>query len=110
MSETRCSKCGQWMPGTFADRAKAALQEKRSRGEYCGGQVPYGYKRDVDDTVTVDLHEQHIIRKVQELTRSGVTYRTIIDVLEVDGHKTRAGKKFQPGQIARMVHSPAILG
>ena len=113
MSETadRCFKCGQWMPGTFAKRAKAALQAKRSRGEYCGGKVPYGYMTSLNEKqILPNPVEQVIVRKVQELARSGVTYRTIIDVLEVDGHKSRAGKKFQPGQVARMVHSPAVLG
>ena len=118
MSETadRCFKCGQWMPGTFAKRAKAALQAKRSRGEYCGGKVPYGYltgymtSLNEKQQILPNPVEQVVVRKVQELARSGVTYRTIADVLEVDGHKTRAGKKFQPGQIARIVHSPAVLG
>jgi len=99
------------MPGTFTERAKAVLQLKRSRGEYCGGQVPYGLMTSLNGKqVLPNPVEQVVVRKVQELARSGVTYRTIADVLEVDGHVTRAGKKFLPGQISRMVHSPVVLG
>ena len=90
---------------------KEALRLKRSRGEYCGGKVPYGYMRTQDGkNVFPDPEELRIMHKIQELARSGVTYRTIADVLEVDGDLTRDGKKFQPGQIARMVHSPVVLG
>ncbi len=109
--ESRCSQCGQWMPGTLAERAKIALQLKRSRGEYCGGQVPYGSTLSLDHKqILPNPVEQVVVRKVQELARDGVTYRTIADVLEVDGYTTRIGKKFRPGQIFRMVHSPAVLG
>ena len=93
----------------ISTRVKASLSSKRSRGEYCGGRPPYGYVRAGDDLVPHPI-EQTMLCRVQELARSGVTYRTIIEVLEVEGYKTRDGKKFQPGQIARMVHAPVVLG
>src|SRR6266404_1896559 len=81
---------------------KAALQDKRRRGEYCGGAVPYGYRVSAEDTLMPAEQERQIIQRIQALAAQGVTYRTIIQVLTVDGQFTRSGKPFQPGQISRI--------
>jgi len=74
---------------------KAVFAEKRRLGKFCGGHVPYGYRRTDDDYLVPDPAEQAVLTRIRELRATGVTYQTIADVLNVDGFKTRNGKPFE---------------
>jgi site-specific DNA recombinase len=89
-----------------SERTKAALGRKRERGEFCGGEPPYGYKR-VDEKLIPALEEQAVIRKILRLRKKGYSIRRIVKCLAEDGHLNRRGNHFQPTQVARILQREA---
>jgi site-specific DNA recombinase len=99
-------------------RTKAALAVKRGRGEYTGGDAPYGYRlegtpvpRVVKGKPRVSLEggryvpvpeEQATIALAREL-RQGRTLRAVAAELQARGIVSRTGRPFAAIQIARMI-------
>ena len=75
----------------IAERTSAAMQHKKSRGEYVG-TVPFGYQLD-DDGVTLneDENEQEIISMIRELREQGYSLRKIAGELDRQGIPTKQG-------------------
>jgi DNA invertase Pin-like site-specific DNA recombinase len=84
-------------------RTRAALAEKRSRGERIGA-VPYGF-RVADDGVHLEAHaaEQDVIATVRQLAGQGLSQRAIVASLAADGITGRTGAPLQQTQVARML-------
>ncbi len=87
-------------------RTKAALQEKKSRGERVGA-IPYGCKL-ADDGRHLEpaWFEQDVIALVRSLRISGLTYRAIVEYLNRTNVNSRTGNRWQLKQIQRMIMSP----
>jgi DNA invertase Pin-like site-specific DNA recombinase len=83
-------------------RTKAALREKRAKGERCG-EIPYG-KTLADDGVKLDENEreQRIVEIVCELRDEGLSYRDIADELGERGFTNRAGNDFHANSVRRI--------
>ena len=80
-----CPECGAALASTLLD----AREEKRARGEYLGGSIPYGYRLAADG-VHLEDHpvEQDVIGAVLVLSGSGLSTRRIASMLEahtIDG-------------------------
>ena len=71
---------------------------KASCGGYSGGRRPYGYKV-VDGVLTIDEPEAEIVRLIFYEHEKGTSMLAITDLLEKQGFKTRAGKRFQVSTI-----------
>jgi site-specific DNA recombinase len=89
-----------------AERTKAALARKREKGEFCGGEPPYGY-RSVEGNLIPDTEEQRVIRKIRSLRNQGYSLRRIVTCLENDGHMNRRGKLFTKTAVERILHREA---
>lgn len=95
----------QWEREAIAERTKAALAVKRTRGEYAGGRVRYG-QRVEGDRVARDANEATTIALVKSLRAEGHTLAAIARHLEARGILARNGKRFLPGQIDRLSRYP----
>lgn len=89
---------GQWEREVISERTCAAMQHKKSKGEYLGGEAPYGY-RVVDGILEPITEEQHIVATARAFRATGMSLRAIASALPV----SRSGKPFQAAQIARML-------
>jgi site-specific DNA recombinase len=91
----------------IALRTKTALAHKRGKGERVG-MVPYGKRLAADG---VHLHdepsEQAVMAIVHELRASGLSYRAIAAELNRRGLTNRAGGRFMPTQVVRMLTEAA---
>lgn len=87
-------------------RTKAALAAKKSRGERVG-EIPFGYrlKGRRGRVVERDDHEQKIIEKARALRGDGLSLRAVCGKLEEMGMVSRAGTRFNPTQVYRMVEA-----
>jgi DNA invertase Pin-like site-specific DNA recombinase len=84
-------------------RTKAALAEKRARGEKLGGHVPFGYRVGEDGkTLVEDAEEQFIIKTVRAAKARGDSLRAIVGALERRGLLSRRATPLGLTQVARM--------
>ncbi|MFC1834284.1 recombinase family protein [Thermodesulfobacteriota bacterium] len=64
----------------IAERTAAAMAQKRSKGEFCGGQAPYGFRNENGQLVEVP-DEQEVITRIHNLkakcysTRKGTAWK-----------------------------------
>jgi DNA invertase Pin-like site-specific DNA recombinase len=96
---------GQWERETIGERTAAALQHKRSRGEFTGGKVaPYGYRLSADGVrIEPEPREQDVVAAARGLHADGLGCRRISLALERRGMVSRTGRPFADTQIARML-------
>jgi len=85
------SSIAEWERDNIRDRTRAALAQKRARGEVTGGHPPYGMRREGGYYVP-DMKEALLLSRVAELNQAGLTLRQIAAKLTAEGFKTRAGK------------------
>lgn len=104
----------QYERALIAARTKAGLAVKRGRGEFCGGDAPYGYVREgaqvvdgalVGGTLVAVPVEQSVIARARELAAEGASLRSVAAQLAAEGHVSRSGRAFAPAQVARMTSS-----
>lgn len=80
----------QWEREAIGERTAEALRHKRDRGEYTGGDVPFGY--DLDGIHLVENPaEQKAIRLMKDLRGRGYSYRAIARRLEKRATRTKRG-------------------
>lgn len=92
-------------------RTKAALAVKSARGERVGGRVRYGYDVDEKGRLVPREDEQKMIARVKELRAAGRSFRGIVADLAVEGWRSRVGKRFQLGQVQKIIRNfDAVLG
>lgn len=94
----------QWEREIIAERTRAAMQHKKSKGEYTGGCVPYGFDLHADGVRLVrNETEQETLEKMKTLRSSEYSYRKISKILVRQGRLARTGKPFNPNSIRQMV-------
>jgi site-specific DNA recombinase len=97
-------KCGlaQRERKVIGERTKLALDRKRERGEFCGGEAPYGFEA-IDGRLISSIQEQAVILKIRNLRKKGYSVRRIVICLREDGHLNRSGQPFLKTQVQRIV-------
>lgn len=88
-------------------RIKAALDEKKKRGERTGG-IPYGFKLDPNDpagkALAPDPREQEIVTRIRAMRAAGTSQLGITEALEKAGTLNRSGKAvWHKTQIVRIL-------
>lgn len=96
------SSVSQWEREAIGERTAAVKQHLRQQGLYCGGGVPYGYRRDGGHLVEDDV-EQVIVREVRRLHTAGLTLRAIAGTLTENGTVMRGGHSPSPGFVHRIL-------
>ncbi len=80
----------------IAARTKAALQAKRARGERVGS-VPFGFQLGADRISLVeDKNEHQAIGLMVDLRARGLSYRKVIEQLDMRQIKAKSGGKWHP--------------
>ena len=84
-------------------RTRSALAVKRDRGEFTGGEAPYGLASDAEGKLVACEVEQAIRAEARELRSAGVSLRGIVARLAERGVVSRAGKQLALTQVVRML-------
>lgn len=95
---------GEFERDQVSERTIAALQHKKSKGEFIG-MVPYGYSLAADGVkLTPNDAEQVAIAAARSLKADGLTLRAIAARLGEHGHKPR-GAKWHPQTVSNILKS-----
>lgn len=92
----------QWEREATGERTRDAMKHKASKGEFCGGQAPYGYSVENGALVPNDA-EQEVLRVVREMKDAGLSLNAIANELARAGLVPRSGKVWHAQQIKRML-------
>lgn len=85
-----------------AERTAVAMRHKRARGEYIGGDAPFGYRIE-GGRIVPDEQETRIVDILYSLHADGMSWRSIAAELNARGITTRHGGKWQAVQVQRAV-------
>lgn len=87
----------------IAARTRAALAQKRLRGEKTGGPPPYGF--DASQGILVAREdEQDVIRRIRTLRQvDGLSTAQIVRTLDREGVRNRSGKPLQWNSVSRIL-------
>lgn len=100
------SSVAEMVRGTIKDNTRNSMRFKASRGEYCGGDPPYGFRvadPNADPILLVEVAaEQHAILLARELRRSGLSYRRIGETMFQGGVRPRSGGPWPVETIRRL--------
>ena len=85
------------------ERTSSAMKHKKARGEFTGGQPPYGWCIAIDGTLKRVADEQRVIEHAKRLRDTGLSLRAISRSLGTSGARARNGRSFAAQQIANML-------
>ena len=85
------------------DVGSAAMQHMRSRGEYTGGHVPYGFALAEDGRLVPCDQEIATQARARELGAQGKSLRAVAKELAAEGRMSRTGRPFAAVQIQRII-------
>jgi site-specific DNA recombinase len=118
-----CSPAGRMMVqmlGVFAeferatiiDRVIAGMERKASRGEWCGGQRPFGYLIDpATSTLVVKEDEAALVPYIfRRYVKDRLGAKAIAGALNKEHHLTRNGKPWSHMSVLTVLRNRAYLG
>jgi DNA invertase Pin-like site-specific DNA recombinase len=93
----------EWERETIGERTSAALQAKADKGEYTGGNVPFGYQL-ADDGSTLEKRadEQRVIEAIRTYRDAGLSLRATADRLADREMYNRKGNQFSASSISNI--------
>ena len=93
----------QYERAIIRGRVKAAMQRKRSQGEFVG-TAPWGARLSEDGVRLVpDEGEQAVVERARALRSQGVSYGRIVATLASEGVVARSGRPLIATQVVRML-------
>ena len=90
----------------ISDRTKAAIAYKKSKHQYTGGEVPYGFALD-NGILRKDQSEQAVIQLILELRARKWNYSRIARELNELGYRTKTGKAWHAQQVKNVIIAEA---
>ncbi len=83
----------------ISERTKTAMRHKRARGEYTGGETPYGW-RQCGARLQPDTRERATARRARELRAADLSLRAIGQRLTSEGFSPRCGRRWHAKTVA----------
>ncbi len=98
----------QWEREAIGERTATVLRHKAARGEYTGGDAPYGFAVAAGGKLTRRDEEQVVIALARSLGKAGLSLRAIAAELAREGFVSRRGRQFAPAQVSRMLRADEV--
>lgn len=102
-----------------AERIRDKIAASKKKGLWMGGLPPFGYQPD-ERTLKIVETEAVIVREIFELYRADPCLRTVTDIIEARGHRSRlrtyasgrrvGGVTFSKGAIHKILTNPIYAG
>lgn len=86
-------------------RVKATMWAKAERGDFCGGQTPYGYDAK-DKKLIINEAEAEIVRKIYNRFEDDPFFRGVTVWLNDAGYRTKKGTTFAQSTVKRLLTNP----
>ena len=110
----------QWYRDVAVKRSRLAMIHKVEKGEFCGGQAPYGYDivgRKEDAHLIINETEKDILCQMFDRFEKKPSYRGIARWLNENNIKTKGSNKgkrppttFASGTVKRILSNPICMG
>ncbi len=93
----------------LSQKVKRGMKELRMKGNYMGGTLLFGYKKD-GKKVVIDESKSEIIKFIFNEYAKDTSIRDIIAMLDKRGITNNLGKSFNENTIYRMLSNPKYTG
>jgi DNA invertase Pin-like site-specific DNA recombinase len=103
------SSMAEWEREMIADRIAGSIAVRAELGKHIGGQSPFGF-RYVNKKLTTDPDEAPIRKLMFELFLKHKRKKTVANILNEHGHRTRKGNKFTDSTVKRLLTDPVAKG
>jgi site-specific DNA recombinase len=97
---------------TLIDRVIAGMERKAARGEWLGGQAPYGYRLN-RETALLEPNESEapVARLIFDLyTKKRLGARGVANYLSHHGYRSRPGQLWSHVSVLNVLRNPAYVG
>lgn len=99
----------QWEREETSDRVKASVPVRARLGKKLGGQAMFGYQW-VDNNLVPNEKEAPVLRLLFELFREQHRRKTVANMLNERGYRTRNGSKFSDATVTRLLKDSTSKG
>lgn len=99
----------EYYSANLSQNVKRGLRESMEKGQFCGGNIPYGYKV-VDKKLVLDEKTAPTMRYIFESYASGMTKKEIIDELNRRCIRNRNGKPLSYTSFQNALRARTYIG
>ncbi len=106
---TLAAALAEWERGEISSLIRASVPVRAKLGKSLGGEAPYGYAW-IDKELVINETEAPIRKLIFELFAKHKRKRTVAQMLNEQGYRTRRGKGFTDSFVNRMLRDPIAKG